>query len=46
MRNILDKICRETQNIHLDFNKLSSNYALYNEMWKNTVQSNRAQVAI
>ena len=46
MRNILDKICRENQNMHFKFNELSSHCAVYNIMWKNTVQSNRTQMTI
>ena len=46
MRNNLDKICTENQNMHLKSSKLCSNCAVYNIMWKITVQSNRTQVTI
>ena len=46
MINNLDKICTENQNMHLKSSKLYSNCAVYNIMWKITVQSNRTQVTI
>jgi len=45
MRNVLDKRCRENQNIHLVFkNFFSGNRAVYKIMWKNMVAPDRPQM--
>ena len=46
-RNVSDKSCRENQNTHFMFNNLvTENRAVYEIMWKNTVQPGRPQIKI
>jgi len=46
MRNVSDKICRETRNTHIHFQQLSfENRAVY-EMWENYVGRSRPQMTI
>ena len=46
-RNILEKICRENQNTHFVFsNFYSANRAVYEIMWKNMAEPDRAQMTI
>ena len=55
MRNFSDKICRENQNTHFLFSEFLSptphppnpeNRAVYEIMWKNTVERGKAQTTI
>ena len=48
MRNVADRSCRENQNTHFSFNNIFSpeNRALYEKMWKNTVEPDRPQITI
>jgi hypothetical protein len=47
MDNVSDKISRESQNMHFVFNNFfSENDALYEIMWKNTVEQDRPQMTI
>jgi len=47
MRNALDRSCRENQNTHFAINiYIFENSAVYETMWKNTVQLGRPQMAI
>jgi hypothetical protein len=47
MRNISDKSCREIPNTHFMFNNFfSENRAVYEIMWKNTVEPERPQISI
>jgi len=45
MRSVLEKICRENQNIPI-FNNFSKNRAVYEIIWKNMVQPDRPQMTI
>jgi len=45
MRNILDNIFRDNQNIHFRFNNFFPQiFAVYEIMWKNIVQPERPQI--
>jgi hypothetical protein len=48
MRNVSDKSCRENQNAHFVFNNFFflslENRAVYEIMWKNTVETVRPQM--
>ena len=44
MRNVSDKSCRESQNIHFKFNNFFFNCVVYEIMWKNTVEPGRPQM--
>jgi hypothetical protein len=47
MRNVSDEICREIQNTHFTFNNIfPENRAVYEIMWKNSVQRCRPHVTI
>ena len=47
MRNVSDKRCRDNPNTHFVFNKFfSENYAVYEIMWKNMVETYRPQMTI
>ena len=48
MRNVLDERCKENQNTHFMFNNFfpPENRAVYEIMWKNTVQPDRSQMTI
>jgi len=46
MRNVSDKFCRENQNTHFVFSNFFENRAVYEKMWKNTVERGRPQMAI
>jgi len=47
MRNISDKICKETQYTYFMLNKLFfENRAVYEKMWNNTVEWGRPQMTI
>jgi hypothetical protein len=47
MRTVPDKSCRENQNTHFVFsNFFVENRAVYEIMWKNTVEPDRPQMAI
>ena len=49
MKNVSDKSCRENQNTHFMFNNhslLLKNRAIYEIMWKNTVQPGRPHITI
>ena len=48
MRNVSDKSCRENQNTHFVFSNFLKikNRAVYEIMWKNTVQPGRPSVTI
>jgi len=46
-KNISHKICREIQNTHFMFSNIfSKNRAVYEIMWKNTVELDRPQMTI
>ena len=44
MRNVSDKRCSENQNTRFMTNFFSENRAVYEIIWKNTVQSDRPQM--
>jgi hypothetical protein len=44
MRNVLDKKCRESQNIHFMFNNFSKNRAVNEIMSKNVVEPEGPQM--
>jgi len=44
VRNVLDKGCRENHNTRFIFNNFFP--AVYEKMWKNTVQPDRPQMTI
>jgi len=44
MRNVSEKICRETRNTHFVFNFFFLNRAVYEIMWGNLVEPGRPQV--
>jgi len=47
MRNVSDKSCRENQNTHFVFcNFFFGNRAVYEKMWKNTVERGRPRMTI
>jgi len=47
MRKVSDESCRENQNTYFVFsNFFSENRAVYEIMWKNTVELGRTQVKI
>ena len=49
MRNVSDKNCTEIQNTHFVFSNIFSpleNRAVYETMWKNTVEPNRPNMTI
>ena len=47
IRNVSHKSCRENQNIHFVFgNVFFENHAVYETMWKNTVERGRPQMTI
>jgi hypothetical protein len=46
MRNVSDKICRESQNPHFMLHNFFDNHAVYEVMWKTTVEPNRLQIAM
>jgi hypothetical protein len=46
MRNVSDEVCRENQTTHFVFSKFFENLAVYEKMWKNTVERDRPQMAI
>ena len=49
MKNASDKICRENQDTHLMFSNIFfffENLAIYEVMWKNTVERGRPQMTI
>ena len=48
MRNVSDETCRETQSTHFTFNFFFffENRAVYETMWKNTVDQERPQMTI
>jgi hypothetical protein len=47
MRNVSDKSCRENKNTHFMFNNFSfENCAIFEIMWKNTVEPGRPQMTI
>jgi hypothetical protein len=46
MKNVSDKSCRENQNTHFVFNYFFFNLAVYEIMWENIVESDRAQMTI
>ena len=47
MRNVSDQSCRGRQNTQFIFkNFFSENHAIYQIMWKNTVQPDRPQMTI
>jgi hypothetical protein len=46
MRNVSDKSCRGNQNTHFCIQQLSSENRAVFEMWKNTVEWGRPQIAI
>ena len=43
---MLKKMCTQNQNTHCMFNNFSESSAIYGIKWKNTVEENRAQIAI
>jgi len=47
MKNVTDKLCRETQNTHFMFNNFfSENRAIYEIMGKNIAERGRSQMKI
>jgi len=46
MRNVADSSCTENGNTHFVFNTFFLNHALYEIMWKNTVESSWRQRTI
>ena len=48
MRNVLEKNCKENQQIRFKFNEFSSpeNHAAFAIMWKNMVELFRSQMAM
>jgi len=46
MRNVPDKSCRENENIHFMLSNFFRNRAVYEIMWKNTVEPDRLQMTI
>jgi hypothetical protein len=47
MRNVSDKICTENQNTHFMFNNFfPENLAVYEIMWKNTLEPDSPQMTI
>jgi len=47
MKNVSDKSCRESQNTHFMFsNFFSENCAVFETMWKNSVQPDRPQMTV
>jgi hypothetical protein len=46
MRNISEKIGRETQNTHFNFNNFLEHRVVYGIMWKNIVEPGMPQMTI
>ena len=47
MRNVSDKLCTDNHNTHFKFNNfLPQNRAVYDLVWKNTVQPDRPHMTI
>jgi hypothetical protein len=46
MRTFSYKLCRENENTLLCSQTLSKDYAVYELMWKNMVETDKAQTAI